>query len=76
MPARSYSRGHQIIFRGKRWYYTDNGAPLSEDRACIKCGGLPTPEGHDACLGRIEGVISACCGHGVNEPEIITEKGR
>lgn len=32
-----------------------------------KCGhcGLPrTKEGHDGCIGTLEGVKNACCGHG------------
>lgn len=32
---------------------------------CRHCGLDRTPEGHDGCLGRLEGVQSACCGHGV-----------
>ncbi len=31
---------------------------------CAACGQLPTPEGHDACLGTLPGVWNACCGHG------------
>ena len=31
---------------------------------CVKCGELPTPEGHDACLGELPGLMNACCGHG------------
>ena len=71
MAAKSHSRGHQIEYRGKRWYYTDTGAPMRDDRPCIRCGKPPTPEGHDACLGILEGVTAACCGHGVCEPGIV-----
>ncbi len=39
---------------------------LSRNRVrCIRCGEPPTSEGHDACLGYIPGIKSACCGHGV-----------
>ena len=32
---------------------------------CVKCGLNPTPEGHDGCLGTLQGdVMNACCGHG------------
>ena len=33
---------------------------------CVKCGLLPTPEGHDGCLGTLpeDIVMNACCGHG------------
>lgn len=43
---------------------------MRDDRPCIRCGNPPTPEGYDACLGHLEGVKSACCGHGVSEPVI------
>lgn len=42
---------------------------------CVKCGKLPTKEGHDACLGTLPGVTDACCGHGVKEAYIIFENG-
>ena len=31
---------------------------------CEECGLKRTPEGHDACLGELPGVMNACCGHG------------
>lgn len=34
---------------------------------CPKCKEPPTPEGYDACIGYVEGVTSACCGHGVKQ---------
>ena len=68
MSARSYSRGHAIIFRGRQWVYEDNETLVRDERECISCGNLPTPEGYDACLGHIEGATSACCGHGASEP--------
>ncbi len=74
MAARSYHRGHQIEWRDKRWHYVDTGAPMRDDRECIRCGKPPTPEGHDACLGHLEGVKSACCGHGVSEPINVRDK--
>lgn len=67
MPARSYQRGHPIEYADK-WVYSDDGTPISEVRSCIRCGLDPTPEGHDACLGDIPGIKSACCGHGVTRP--------
>jgi hypothetical protein len=35
---------------------------------------MPTEDGCDACLGHMEGVKSACCGHGVEKPYIITSQ--
>jgi hypothetical protein len=34
----------------------------------------PTKEGYDNCLGHIEGVASACCGHGVEIPYIVKNR--
>ena len=64
MSAKGYYRGHSIVWENEQWLYEDTKGPITEERACLKCGELPTSEGHDACLGRIEGVTSACCGHG------------
>lgn len=67
MP-RSYLRGHPVEHDGRRWVYSDNKASIdSVIRPCKKCGRMPTPEGYDACLGYIPGVVAACCGHGVEE---------
>jgi len=64
----SYLRGHLIEYDDNGWNYADNKQPIDmENRACIRCGMMPTPEGYDACLGYIPGVSSACCGHGVME---------
>jgi len=32
---------------------------------------MPTPEGYDHCLGHIDGAVSACCGHGVEDPYVV-----
>ena len=62
---KSYSRGHEIIFISGEWVYADiKKSILSNERPCIKCGKMPTPEGYDACIGFIPRVTSACCGHG------------
>ncbi len=69
--AESYSRGHKIICTdGKTWKYVDTGEPVSSERPCARCGRKPI-NGEDACLGHIEGVISACCGHGMSNPIIV-----
>lgn len=36
-----------------------------------KGGRMPIKEGYDACLGYIDGVKSACCGHGVGKPFLM-----
>lgn len=60
-------RGHVIAKNERgRWVYKEDGLLVSADidRACGHCGKPNTPEGHDACLGALPGVINACCGHG------------
>ena len=58
----SHYRGHKIIYTDK-WTFAD-GSKLCEV-LCKRCGKMPTAEGHDSCLGHIDGVTAACCGHGV-----------
>ncbi|HVM30743.1 MAG TPA: hypothetical protein VM305_08275 [Candidatus Limnocylindrales bacterium] len=73
MTATGYRRGHPIAWDGEQWRMED-GSP-AEDRACPKCGQMPTPEGYDACLGHLEGVTSACCGHGVEDKyEVVADR--
>lgn len=69
----SHSRGHKVYFDGNDWRYVDNNEIINDMRPCKRCGKMPTEEGHDACLGNINGVKSACCGHGVEEPYVIKE---
>jgi hypothetical protein len=69
--VKSYFRGHEIIHDDHGWRYADNNMPVARDsRPCKRCGLLPTQEGYDACIGRLEGVSAACCGHGVSDPYI------
>lgn len=56
---------------GGRWRYVDGVLVAGPDRSCTRCGRPPTEEGHDACLGRIQGAISACCGHGVKDGHVL-----
>jgi hypothetical protein len=64
MAARSQMRGNPTVFVKGEWLYED-GEPTTLERPCTRCGEMPTPEGYDACLGKVEGATSACCGHGV-----------
>lgn len=67
MTAKSHQRGWPIIYVNN-WVYKNTKEPITKERPCRRCNRLPTPEGHDACLGTIPGVTSACCGHGVEPP--------
>lgn len=71
VSPRGYKRGHLIVWDGATWRYRD-GVVADRDRACVTCNQYPTPEGYDACLGFLRGVSSACCGHGVEEPYMVT----
>lgn len=57
-------RGHLITSEdGINWHYED-GQPYGEDRPCASCGILAGSDEPDPCLGWLEGVDFACCGHG------------
>ena len=76
MVAKSYIRGNEILAseNGEDWIFLDTGELVHEthkERTCGRCGKLPTPEGHDACLGTLPGVMNACCGHGNVEEAYI-----
>jgi hypothetical protein len=73
MTARSFERGHPIIWvEGPDWTNPD-GSAIDPERPCARCGRPPTPEGHDACLGTLEGAESACCGHGVEAGYVVRD---
>lgn len=76
MSTTSYIRGHRIRFDdvSGRWFYKDGIVVEGKDRACTRCGRLPTESGHDACLGKVPGAISACCGHGVRSGYLVYPK--
>jgi hypothetical protein len=68
-PEREWwRRGHRIVrFADGRWRWAATGRFLimgahPTDPPCTVCDLPPTPEGHDPCLGTLEGVTSACCG--------------
>lgn len=70
----SHKRGHEIFYKNKKWYYSDDKSLADYDRPCIRCGRPPTKEGYDACQGHVEGATSVCCGHGVAEPILMMVK--
>ena len=76
MAATSFNRGHKVVWDGSQWLYDDTKEPSNYERPCPRCGHMPTPEGHDHCLGHIDGVTSACCGHGVHKGFILYKDGR
>jgi hypothetical protein len=67
----SYSRGHKIEYINNKWIYFDNKQLFDDSRPCKRCGRMPDKDGYDACLGHIQGITAACCGHGVGPPYVI-----
>ena len=73
--------GHRVSWCPKRRvsFYLEDGSPTPEhggrEKPCIRCGLPSTPEGFDACLGRIPGAVAACCGHGVGRGYVLTSGG-
>lgn len=74
----SYWRGYLVwLWPDGLWRYEDGVAVDDDpDRICPRCGRPPTRQGYDACLGHIPGCVSACCGHGANEPFFLFDEGR
>lgn len=73
-----YLRGHQIEKQDEVWVFSDTKEPTVEnwqDRPCGHCGRENTKEGHDGCLGTLEGVMNACCGHGQTEDAYVQFEG-
>ena len=75
-----HSRGHEIVFitNKKEWIYTDTGKKhdSKKPRRCKRCGEHATEEGYDSCLGYLEGVKFACCGHGIlGRAYVVLEDG-
>lgn len=66
--------GHAIYLDGNTWRYVDTHEPIQGNiRPCPQCNQLPTPDGHDACLGCIPGAKAACCGHGKRDGYVMWE---
>jgi hypothetical protein len=51
--------------------YTSDMAGSGQFGVCAHCKKLPTPEGHDGCLGTLPNIMNACCGHGNNAQAYI-----
>ncbi len=68
----SLKRGHQIKFAYNQWRYSDNKENIDTERPCVRCEEMPTKEGYDHCLGCIPGIRFACCGHGKDNPYLMS----
>ena len=70
MSATGQARGHVIAWDGSHWRYPD-GVIADTERPCGACGVPAGADDPDPCLGWIEGVTAACCGHGVAEGYVV-----
>ena len=68
-------RGHAIYTDdGETWRYTDTGERTVEtnrERPCGHCGLYSGKDGHDPCIGELQGVMNACCGHGSSDEAYV-----
>lgn len=72
ISVKSHIRGHKIEFINNQWIYSDTREPtVQNERACGYCSLPNTPEGHDACLGTLNGIMNACCGHGQTNQDYV-----
>lgn len=66
----SKHRGNEIEYLNGKWLYSDTKetVPINYlSRPCGNCGKNYTEEGHDGCLGTLQGLMNACCGHGKSD---------
>jgi hypothetical protein len=74
----AYNRGNKYVcnFDYEHIKSNLNGQEFNTTEIpCVRCGKMPTEDGHDQCLGTLPGVVAACCGHGVEEGYILFENG-
>ncbi len=66
-------RGYDIHFIYDYWIYSGTKQKVSKNvnRTCGHYGKPQTENGHDGCIGTIDGVMNACCGHGVENEAYI-----
>ena len=67
--VKAYINGHDCAFENGAWQLPANV------ETCPRCGCTNKQDNPDGCLGLLPGVVSACCGHGVEEGYIIFENG-
>lgn len=80
MTAKAYTRGHEVYYdeEEKEWRYNDNHTSINNNRLCSKCDKQPIDD-VDFCLYGLHDcdfIVSACCGHGVENGYILLKDGR
>jgi hypothetical protein len=76
----SVERERRDIGRAIRRVALENAATAAHEEelasggdVCRHCRRQRMPEGYDACLGRLPGVVAACCGHGGSDGYVAFE---
>ncbi|CAM0104707.1 hypothetical protein MYOV065v1_p0039 [Vibrio phage PS15B.2] len=68
--SKSKLNGHEIEHNGTEWVFSDTGESTIKThnkRPCGHCNKHAIADGdelYDACIGKVDGLINACCGHG------------
>lgn len=72
-----YSRGNGVFYYDhlQEAFYED-GTPFDDTRPCTKCGVACGTDDPDPCLGWLDGVDYACCGHGIQGEEYVVANGK
>ena len=85
MVAKSQYRGHEIIYDEEinHWRFVSDDEELHDkivgnyiDVKCKHCEYYILPNNPDHCLGHLEGVIAACCGHNQKRGYIVFKDGK
>ena len=65
--SKSKLQGNEIIYVDGKWIFSDTSELIEQSRPCGFCGKHAIREGneaYDACIGKVGGLMNACCGHG------------
>ncbi len=72
-PIEDY-RGQDVVEFNGEWFFCDTGESVRGtwmNTPCGHCSRIRTTEGYDRCLGTLDGVRNACCGHGQIEKAYV-----
>lgn len=77
MSSKSNSMGHEIIWHGDQWVWSDTKKPIIKPRPCSYCNQVAMRD-KDPCLIQFHNnpdVVAACCGHGVEDGYVLFKNG-
>ena len=71
---KEFADGFDIL----RYVNDDMVVDYNHPRACPRCGRTPDsiPNDFDPCIGCVDGLQAACCGHGIDDPYVFTKTGQ